>query len=207
MGERIYVNKWAPGTSYGPVLSQTDVYLLDTPLELNPILEGKSEHQPLSFHLVTGFTQTGMRGGDNSVYGKDEPATLPRVNQLIIISHFAPWCTIVKRDAGVTIGDVCSTIFKEYTEHEVTEAEFGLLNSRLQDQMKRTAAANFQQTQPSNTWGGGGYYAPAQLPDRIRRIDWLRDKVYFEGLARDDKYAQHRLGFKAPNVFVMELTG
>lgn len=133
-----------------------------------------------------------MRGapGDNSVYGKDEPATLPRVNQLIVISRFSPWCTMVKRETGVTIGDVCSTIFKEcvhydlfyktlgvlseiylhrYTEHEVTEAEFGALNPRLQEQMKRTAATNFQQTQPQNSWGAG-YYTPAQIPDRIRRI-------------------------------------
>jgi len=207
MSDKI-INKWAAGTSYGPVLSQTDLYLLNTTLELNPILEGKLENHNLQFHLVTGYTQPGMRGapGENSVYGKDEPATLPRVNQLIVISRFSPWCTIVKRETGVTIGDVCSTIFKEYTEHEVTEAEFGALNPRLQEQMKRTAATNFQQTQPQNAWGAG-YYTPAQIPDRIRRIDWLRDRVYFEGLTRDDNYAKHRLGFKAPNIFVMELTG
>ncbi|PPQ79657.1 hypothetical protein CVT26_015783, partial [Gymnopilus dilepis] len=201
---------WAAGTSYGPVLSQTDLYLLNTTLELNPILEGRMDNQHLQFHLVTGFTTSGRGGpGDNSIYGKDEPATLPRVNQLIIISRFSPWCTIVKRDTGVTIGDVCSTIYKEYTEHEVTEAEFTSLNPRLQDQMKRTAANNMAQTNPgaaAAAWGS--YYTPAtQMPDRIRRIDWLRDRVYFEGLSRDDKYAQNRLGFKAPNIFVMELTG
>ena len=37
----------------GPVLSQTDLYLLNTELEINPILEGKGPNQ-LQFHLVTG---------------------------------------------------------------------------------------------------------------------------------------------------------
>lgn len=36
--------------------------------------------------------------------------------------------------------------------------------------------------------------------------DWLRERVYFEGLSRDDNYIKSRLGFKAPNIFVMDLT-
>jgi hypothetical protein len=202
MGDRL-VNRWAAGTSYGPVLSQTDLYLLNTHLELNPILEGKLENHNLQFHLLTGLTAH----GDNNIYGKDEPATLPRVTQLIVISHYSPWCTIIKKETGVTIGDVCSTIFKEYMEHEVTDAEFGSLNPRYQDIMKRTAAHNIQNSQPQHAWGQGYYNSPQQqMPERIRRIDWLRERVYFEGLQKDDNYAKQRLGFKAPNVFVMGLT-
>lgn len=37
------------------------------------------------------------------------------------------------------------------------------------------------------------------------RIDWFKDRYYFEGLKRDDRYAADRLGFKAPNIFIMEL--
>jgi hypothetical protein len=67
------IGKWAPGASCafassinhsehfrkntqidGPVLSQTDLYLLNTELEINPILEGKGPNQ-LQFHLVTGL--------------------------------------------------------------------------------------------------------------------------------------------------------
>lgn len=64
------VGKWTPGASCaytffyynhsgltmktdGPVLTQTDLYLLNTDLELNPILGGKVPN-PLQFHLVTG---------------------------------------------------------------------------------------------------------------------------------------------------------
>jgi hypothetical protein len=182
--------------------------------------------------------------------GKDEPATLPRVSRLVVISRLSPWCTIITRETGVTIADVCSTIFKEYalhrnqffnsqvpitfsffqhpsyTEHDVSEAEFGKLNQRSQDQLRRSAAANLQASQPqTQPWG---YYTPAAQPERLRRVgmsilpfflypkylisfdvfffaDWLRERVYFEGLSRDDGYARQRLGYRAPNVFIMDL--
>ncbi|KIM49565.1 hypothetical protein M413DRAFT_438755 [Hebeloma cylindrosporum] len=202
------VSKWAAGPSYGPVLQQTQLYILGATLDLNPILEGKDQKNPLQFHVVTGFTTTGGTRGpnDGNVHGKDQPATLPRVDQLIIISRISPWCTIVKNEHGVTIGDVCSAIYKDYTENSVTEAEFAALNARAKEQLKRTAASNFQLNQPqgAQAWG---YYTPAQPgPDRYRRVDWLRDRVYFEALGRDENYAKTRLGFKAPNIFIMELT-
>ncbi|KAF9050244.1 hypothetical protein BJ165DRAFT_1342466 [Panaeolus papilionaceus] len=203
------IGKWAPGAAYGPILSQTDLYLLQTDLELNPILEGKLENHQLQFHLVTGYTTAVARGGppEASLVGKDEPATLPRVNQLIIISRQSPWCTIVKKDTGVTIGDVCSTIYKEYTENDVTEAEFTNLNNRSQDQIRRTAAHNAVQSGQGAQHQWPGYYPPQAAPERIRRVaDWLREKVYFEGLCKDPSYAKQRLGFQAPNIFIMELT-
>lgn len=145
------VSKWAPGTSCtlrfvnnssslaynakpkdGPILSQTDLYLLNPEVELNPILEGKSDNQ-LQFHLVTGkqrpiyhnakpprrvvigFTTSARAPNTDSPFvGKDEPATLPRVSQLIVISRLSPWCTIIRKDTGITIGDLCSAIYKEY---------------------------------------------------------------------------------------------
>lgn len=36
-------------------------------------------------------------------------------------------------------------------------------------------------------------------------VDWLRDRHFFEGLKKDDVYAKRKLGFSAPNVFIMEL--
>lgn len=171
---------------------------------------------------LIGFTTGNNRGpnGEPVIPGKDEPATLPRVKQLIIISRYSPWCTIVKNDEGVTIGNVCSTIYKQYvsvlsfdcfffksmlysySDNHITEPEFNILNARMQEQIKRTAAANLQHLQPQQA--GWGYY-PVATPDRLRRVDWLRERVYFEGLVKDDSYAGSRLGFKAPDVFIMEL--
>ena len=44
---------------------------------------------------------------------KDQPATLPRVTDLIVITELSPWCTIIHNERGVTLSDVCSTIWKE----------------------------------------------------------------------------------------------
>lgn len=35
--------------------------------------------------------------------------------------------------------------------------------------------------------------------------DWLSERTYFEGLVRRDSYAVGRLGYKAPNIFIMQL--
>ncbi|KAH9483650.1 hypothetical protein JR316_0003120 [Psilocybe cubensis] len=208
------VGKWAPGASYGPVLSQTDLYLLNsgqnTELELNPIIEGKLDKVPLQFNLISGYSGSMVTNpnGEAVMQGRDEPATLPRVSQLIVISRHSPWCTIVKKETGVTIGDLCSALFKEYTENYVTDAELSTVPARVQDHMKRTAANNFVSAQSNQVPAGWGYsYPPANLPDKIRRVDWLRERVYVDRFDRDDGYARSRLGFKAPNVLVMDLTG
>jgi len=37
-------------------------------------------------------------------------------------------------------------------------------------------------------------------------VDWLKDRIFLEGMRRDDRYVQTRLGFQAANIFVMSLT-
>ncbi|KAJ7885363.1 hypothetical protein B0H13DRAFT_2650660 [Mycena leptocephala] len=198
------VGKWAAGAFYGPVLSQTDLYLLNTELELHPIMANTHGNFHLVFSLITG--QTGgfnpdARDRDLQFTAKDEPATLPRVQQLIIITEISPWCTIVKNERGVTMNDVCTAVWKDYTDNFVTDPEFGALPPRLQEQVKRMAAHNSNQ---QGQWAG--YYAtPPVAPNRYRRVDWLRERTFFEGLRKSDAYAISRLGFKAPNIFVMDL--
>ncbi|KAJ6546797.1 hypothetical protein B0H19DRAFT_1162524 [Mycena capillaripes] len=197
------VGKWAAGAFYGPVLSQTDLYLLNTDLELHPILANTHDGFHLVFNLITG--QTGgfnpdARDRDLQFTAKDEPATLPRVSQLIIITEISPWCTIVKNERGVTMNDVCTVVWKDYTENFVTDPEFSALPPRLQEQVKRMAMHNSQASQ----WAGY-YTTPPTAPNRYRRVDWLRERTFFEGLRKSDAYAISRLGFKAPNIFVMDL--
>lgn len=203
MGDQA-VSKWAPGTAYGPVLSQTDLYLLGTELEINPILANQHNFH-LVFNLVTGQTggfNNNARDRDLTFTAKDEPATLPRVAQLMIITEISPWCTIIKNERGVTMGDVCTMIWKDYTDHYVTDVEFGALPPRLQEQVKRTAMHNLSQ---AAGWPQQMYYAPAAPPNRYKRVDWLRERIFFEGLKLNGTYTTSRLGFKAPNVFVMTL--
>jgi len=195
------VGRWAAGNAYGPVLSQTDLYLLNVELQINPILTDSSPSFSLVCDFATGKTfgfNPEQRDRDLPFSAKNEPATLPRVAELMIITNSSPWCTIVKNPQGVTLDDVCSTIFKDYTENFVTDAEFSTLAPRLQEQVRRYA---------SNSQGPGwnGYYTPAQVPSRYRRVDWLREKVFFHMLQRNDNYAVDRLGFSAPNIFEMTL--
>jgi len=198
------VGKWAAGMAYGPVLSQTDLYLLQTELEVNPIFTQGDPEFHLLFNLLTGQTggfNPAARDHDLDFTAKDQPATLPRVNQLIIITELSPWCTVIRNDQGVTLSDVCTTMWKEYTENFVTDAEYAALPSRLQEQIRRVAIHNSQMTQ-GNQWGFG---TPAAVPNRFKRVDWLRERTFFDGLRKKDNYAISRLGFKAPNIFVMEL--
>ncbi|KAF9453699.1 hypothetical protein P691DRAFT_813046 [Macrolepiota fuliginosa MF-IS2] len=192
------VKKWAPGNSYGPVLSQTDLYLLNPELEINPIFAQKDQSFHLVLNLCNGQSNDG-EGRNSEFTAKEQPAVLPRVEQLYIISEHSPWCTTVRNEKGVTMADVCQAVWKDYTQNYVTDGEMGTLPARIQEQVKR--AALYNQTPHWQQYG----HAPTQAA-RCRRVDWFKDRHYFEGLKKDDRYSLTRLGFKAPNIFIMELT-
>ncbi|KAG5642328.1 hypothetical protein DXG03_003003 [Asterophora parasitica] len=175
---------------------------------------------------------TGIAGGlngesserDLAFIHKDEPATIPRVSQLMIITQHSPWCTIVRNDRGVTMGDVCQQLFNEYTQETITDAEFNSINPRLQENIKRAAHALLH-----GPYANSYYTAAPPPPATIKRISkllsvcllamrrgmnslllcplpgWLRERHWFESLQKDDSYVISRLGFKAPNIFVLSL--
>jgi len=61
----------------------------------------------------TGGFNPDQRDRDLPFTAKDEPATLPRVSELVIITEISPWCTIVRNERGVTMSDLCTAIWKE----------------------------------------------------------------------------------------------
>ncbi|TFK25751.1 hypothetical protein FA15DRAFT_668089 [Coprinopsis marcescibilis] len=200
------VGRWAKGDYYGPALTQTDLYLLDIPLELHPVFRRADPKFILHFDLTNGQT-IGYDPSDPSVTltmtQKDHPATLPRVCQVIIITKNSPWCTIVTNDSGVTVQDICIKLWQEYSQNTVTDAELGSLSPLLQDRIRRMANSRAQWTQ-----GYQPYSQPHQNM-QLKRYDWLMDRVTFECLTKDataDNYIKQRLGFTAPNIFLMELT-
>ncbi|GLB35565.1 hypothetical protein LshimejAT787_0211300 [Lyophyllum shimeji] len=205
------VNKWAAGLSYGPVLSQTDLYLLKTELELHPILLGKHSTFHLVFNILTGQTSgfnQDARDRDLAFTAKDEPATMPRVSQVIIITPHSPWCTIVKNERGVTMADICTQIWKDYTDNTVTDAEFASVPPRVQEQIRRCAMHNRNAAVSGGAWGAP-YYSPAPQTGGFKRVDWLRERTFFETLQRNDNYAISRLGRRtaitAPPIIVHTL--
>jgi len=194
------VPQWAVGPHYGPVLTPTDLYILGTPLELHPILANADNGFHLLFNIATGQTggfNMADRNRDLPFAQKDQPATMPRMTEIIIITRHSPWCTIVKNERGVTLADVCTVLWREYVDNTITEAEYESLPPRWQEHVRRYSASN------QASLGGGAMYNQQQ---RLRRCDWLRDKTWFDMLYIDDKYVKERLGFHAANIFVMALT-
>lgn len=201
------IKKWTAGLSYGPVLTQTDLYLLNTTLEIHPILLGELAAFSLNFNLVSGHVggfNPESRDNDLPFARKDEPATMPRIADIIIITKESPWCTFVHNERGVTMSDITAAVWKEYNENLITEAEFNALPPRIQEQVKRHSAMNQA--------GGAGwphYGGPPvpPMPARYRRCDWLRERIHFEKLDKKDRdeYIKSRLGYTAPNIFVMSM--
>ncbi|KAG9001594.1 hypothetical protein FRB94_003681 [Tulasnella sp. JGI-2019a] len=207
------MDKFAAGPHYGPVLTTTDLYLLGCELALHPILT----HSFGAFHLILNLA-SGHAGGYNPankdqdlelVHG-NEPATIPRVQELHIICRLTPWHTHVRNQTGVTLGDVCAALGKQYSEAFITDAELDTLPSRTRDQIKR-AAQNAQQIYGgAGGWGGAGMYygspSPGGSGSRLPRSAWLRDRIFFDGLEKDEDAATKQIGFKASNVFCMMVT-
>jgi len=206
------MDKFSAGPNYGPVLTTTDLYLLGCDLAVHPILT----HSFGGFHLILNLA-SGHAGGYNPA-NKDqdlelahgnEPATIPRVQELHIICRLTPWHTHVRNPTGVTIADVCAALGKQYSETMITDPELSTLPSRTQDQVRR-AAQNAQQIYGAGGgWSGGGgmFYAPSPgRAERLARFAWLRDRIFFDGLEKDDDFSVKQIGFKASNVFCMQVT-
>ncbi|KAF8500561.1 hypothetical protein BU17DRAFT_78442 [Hysterangium stoloniferum] len=195
-------SKWAAGHDYGVVLARTDLYLLQAELEINPVLQLVNilgmMSQTFIFNFVTG--QSGLfdaQGADLPFPQQDEPATLPRVEEILLITKHSPWCLKVINPNGVTVENVLGAMFMEY-DKPMSIDEVDKLPPRTQQQIQRSAAAN----RPSQSWERGQFN-----PDnpQLKRSDYLRTMVYFDRLQKEDTYTKQRLGFTAPNIFVMHM--
>jgi len=201
-------NKWLDGAAYGPVLSQTDIYLLGATLIVNPLLlqlSNSSHH--IQFNIQTGVSSliaTSNPGDLQEVTAEhyEQPAVLPRCTVIHVITRHSPWCLTVENEQGVTVRDLLSRLFTFYDEL-ITEPEWSSLSAHHQHLIKRAQGVGM-----AALHSPGGFQYMAQNPSMIRahRRDWLLEKAFLEELHVDDEYANNRLGFKAPNVLVMELT-
>jgi hypothetical protein len=207
MMDNVRVDRWATGSSYGPVLTQTDLYLLKPNLQIHPILT-KSHNFILIFNLLTGYTggfNEQQTDRDHPFEAVNQPATLPRVSVLHIITERSPWCTTVRNESGITLGDICGQMHKDYVENVITEAELSATQPRIQERIKQVAARNAAGLGGGAQWNGF-YSSPAPTPlNRLKRVDWLCEAHFFDQMIRDERYAEQRLGFNAPNILVMKM--
>jgi len=205
--DNVRVDRWATGGAYGPVISQTDLYLLKPNLQIHPILT-KSHNFILIFNLLTGYTggfNEQQTDRDHPFEQANQPATLPRVSVMHIVTERSPWCTTIRNESGVTLGDICGQMHKDYVENVIAEGELAATQPRIQERIKQVAARNA--TNLSGPQWNAFYSSPAAPTplNRLKRVDWLCEAHFFDLLHRDDRYAEQRLGFAAPNIFVMKL--
>jgi hypothetical protein len=73
-----------------------------------------------------------------------------------------------------------------------------ILFSRRPDATESTEASRYVDIPMRHVWAIADYSAPFVQ-------DWLCEAHFFDQLHRDDRYAEQRLGFSAPNIFVMKL--
>ncbi|GJJ11838.1 hypothetical protein Clacol_006076 [Clathrus columnatus] len=141
--------KWMVGEDYGPVLSRTDLYLLQQELELHPVLKGLPN---FVFNVTTGEAKILNAAQQEEPFDsqKDEPASIPRVTELIIISKVSPWCVTVFNENGVTLENVLGCIFEEYAKR-ITDLELSKIPSNVQHQIRRTAA--LYRSPVAGAWG------------------------------------------------------
>jgi hypothetical protein len=85
------------------------------------------------------------------------------LTSLFSLLHIAQALIVFLPQKGVTLGDICTTIWKDYTENFVTDGEFAGLPPRLQEHIKRSAAHGQQ-------GGWNMYYSPAPATNRFRRV-------------------------------------
>jgi hypothetical protein len=127
------------------------------------------------------------------------------VSVLHIITERSPWCTTVRNEAGITLGDICGQMHKDYVENVITEAELSATQPRIQERIKQVAARNAAGLGGGGQWNGF-YSSPAPTPlNRLKRVDWLCEAHFFDQMIRDERYAEQRLGFTAPNILVMKM--
>ncbi|KIJ57247.1 hypothetical protein M422DRAFT_773892 [Sphaerobolus stellatus SS14] len=187
-------DKWIE-EQFAPVLTKDELHALWPDLELNPVLSEGTD-LGLVFNFITGeASMTDNQGRPGPLSQRYEPATLPQVDELIIMSKNSPWCTVVSNPHGVTVDDVFQSLYECYVEI-MTEDEMAGLSPRNQDQMMRTRGLNMQ-----TEYASGVTFRHGEHP----RYDHLRNFVFFHHLLKDNSYVQQRLHYTAPNIFVMRL--
>lgn len=204
------VGKWLDGAAYGPVLKQTDLYLLGATMSVNPVLTEEHPDVKINFNIATGdISANNPKNEEEEVSWEpfqDQPAVLPRCTTIYILCRQSPWCVPVENRTGVTVKDVFSALYQFHSNEFITEDEWSALPLKTQDKIKRLAKQD-----PSIGGNAPGtpqwsyYHTPNQTAVRYARKAWLQARVNLEELKVDDDYCEQRLGFRGPNVLVMTL--
>ena len=178
----------------GPVHNARTATLLDTTFEVNPILRHlppQSDENRLEYNVLFSLSTASLFKDKQEISwvdGRDEPAVLPRVETLTLISEHFPWMIYVKAsdaDVGVTCADVMEALSKDlhksFSKDEVDRWSKGRLE-------KISAVYHYNRKAKEGVPGGA-------LGKGFRRVDYLSEYTIFDGIEYDDAMARERFGF------------
>ncbi|EJU05864.1 hypothetical protein DACRYDRAFT_20211 [Dacryopinax primogenitus] len=200
--ERVYIDPWSPGTDHGPILEPVELFALgeNVKVRLNPCLTGEDKKKHDFVYDVSDGRAMSQEETIAVQKYYDEPATLPRLFQVVIYTRLAPWVTIVRasaHDRGVTVGDCCESLRACYAK-AITQDEWDALPPRVAASVQRSLSGSMQ-------YGYGVTHA-SNGSLNVKRFNWLMQRTVCSFMTVDGKYAEKRFGYSAPNVFLMDFT-
>jgi hypothetical protein len=178
----------------GPVLSARNLRALHVKLEVNPILcppQARADGPYLQWNMLFKDNYIHLSSDDDpraSWGNRDEPATIPRTDFLIIVSPFFPWThTINNRGRAITTGKLLSELSK-FLNTFTTSEEYDHAPEHLQREVY--GAWELNRSRGQDVPGGA-------LARQMLKLDFLVNNTMFEGITTDEHFVAERLGFSA----------
>ena len=180
--------------SDGPVHNARMATLLDTTFEVNPILRHlppQSDENRLEYNILFSLSTASLFKDKQEISwvdGRDEPAVLPRLETLTLISEHFPWMIHVRAsdaDIGVTCVDVMEALYKDLHKSFSRDEVNRWSKARLE---KISAVYHYNRQAKEGVPGGA-------LGKGFRRVDYLSEYTVFDGIEYDDAMARERFGF------------
>jgi hypothetical protein len=178
----------------GPVHVARVATLLNTTFEVNPILRHlppQSDENRLEYNVLFSLSTASLFKDKQEVSwvdGRDEPAVLPRLETLTLVSEHFPWMIHVRAsdaDIGVTCADVMEALYKDLHKSSSREE----VNKWSKERLEKISAVYHYNRQAKEGVPGGA------LGRGFRRVDYLSEYTIFDGIEYDEAMARERFGF------------
>ncbi|GJJ11793.1 hypothetical protein Clacol_006031 [Clathrus columnatus] len=190
------LDRWTPGPSYGPVLSPFQLSLLGIPLEVNPLLKPSTEqslvHLEYNVLFPTNFAhRSDDPPGISWSRGRNEPATLPRVSEMRLISKKYPWVIDIqasKPDEGVTCIEVVQAIHRDAGLNVKAK-----VYNALPNRSKALVSKQYNHNRSTSRHAPGGAFDSG-----LKRGDFMLEFIMFNGLVDDQPLVAERFKVAGP---------
>ncbi|KAG6375888.1 hypothetical protein JVT61DRAFT_2755 [Boletus reticuloceps] len=192
-----WVDPFAAGPRYGPVLDPFLAQVVGANIKLNPLLVLAPSHLQWDMYFHPDRTNLSFPQSQSWEEAWNTPATHPRLTYIRIISRTFPWTIQANAKIlglGITCGEVLDAISTCMYE-DMTDEEYGNIpGARIQQIRERH---RFNQTVDVD--------APWPRPGQcLKRMDWLAFSSKFGGLFANDALVKERCGEVLPCTFELK---